>query len=92
MESLLQFSEPRRFNVHAKVVTGCYTIQNVEWSDALVDTNDGLQWVYSITYKTNECTEETLYPTIFDVWYSVLSLPQIERLTDLIVKFNLKLN
>ena len=37
----------------------------MEWSDALVDTNDGLQWVYSITYKAilNDA-EEKLYPTI----------------------------
>lgn len=36
-------------NFYAKVVTSCYTIQNMEWSDALVDTNDGLPCEYSIT-------------------------------------------
>ena len=45
-------------NFHAKIVTSCFSIQNVEWSDALVDTNAGRSWatvtVYSITYKANE--------------------------------------
>ena len=36
-------------NSHAKIETSCYAIQNVEWSDALVYTNDGLQRVYYIT-------------------------------------------
>ena len=54
VESLLQFSEPKRYKFHAKVETSCQTVQNVEWSDALVDTNDVLQCVYSITYKANE--------------------------------------
>ena len=45
-------------NFHAKIVTSCFSIQNVEWSDALVDTNAGWWWatvtVYAITYKANE--------------------------------------
>ena len=45
-KSLQQFSEPTRSTFSWQTF---YTIQNVEWSDALVDTNDGLQWVYSIT-------------------------------------------
>ena len=38
-----------KINSNAKIETG-YTIQNVERSDALhVDTNDGLQCVYTVT-------------------------------------------
>jgi len=48
----------------AKIETSCYTIQNVEWSDTLVDTNDVLQCVYS--KQTND-VEENLSPTIFYV-------------------------
>ena len=52
-QSLLYTSQDV-LNLHAQIITSCHTIQNVEWSDALVDTNDELQWVYSITYKANE--------------------------------------
>ena len=30
VESLLQFSEPKRYKFHAKVETSCQTVQNVE--------------------------------------------------------------
>ena len=38
----------------ADTETSCYTIQNVESSDVLVDTNDVLQCLYSIAYKTSK--------------------------------------
>lgn len=37
-------------NFHARIVTSYYTLQNEEWWNASVDTNNGLQWVYSINY------------------------------------------
>ena len=41
-------------NYNAKIEASCYTIKNLEWSDAVVDKNDVLQCVYSIN------------PTFFD--------------------------
>ena len=38
----------------ADTETSCYTIQNVESSDVLVYTNDVLQCLYSIAYKTSK--------------------------------------
>ena len=38
----------------ADTETSCYTIQNVELSDVLVYTNDVLQCLYSIAYKTSK--------------------------------------
>ena len=43
-------------NFYTEIVTSCYTIQNMEWSDALVDTNDVCFNEYlsqHIGYKTN---------------------------------------
>ena len=66
VESLPQFSEPRRNNSLATIETSCYTIQNVEWSDALVCTNNVLQCPYSTLRPINDA-EESLNPTMFDV-------------------------
>ena len=41
-------------NSRVIIETSCCTVQNVEWSDALVDTNDLLQCVYSTSYKAND--------------------------------------
>ena len=38
----------------ADTETSCYAIQNVESSDVLVYTNDVLQCLYSIAYKTSK--------------------------------------
>ena len=38
----------------ADTETSCYTIKNVELSDVLVYTNDVLQCLYSIAYKTSK--------------------------------------
>jgi len=41
------------------------TTKNVKWGDVLVDTNDVLQCVYSITYKANEWCEGKSKPYNF---------------------------
>ena len=49
------------------VVTSCYSIQNVEWSDA---SNDGLQWEYSISYKANEwCGGKSIPYNFWCPWF-----------------------
>ena len=52
--------------------TSCYTIQNVESSDVLVYTNDVLQCLYSIAYKTANDVEENPGPSIFDIIDSMI--------------------
>ena len=68
-------------NSHAKIETSRYTIQNLEWSDALVDTNDLLQCVYFITplliRQTN--VEEKLILTIFDVIDPTVNFCELEH-------------
>ena len=54
---------PTMFYLHACYLHACYLpklkqvvkeYKHVEWGDALVDSNDVLQWVYSITYEANK--------------------------------------
>ena len=47
-------SQSQEINSDAKIETSCYTIRNVELIGSLVDTNDELQCVYTITYMANE--------------------------------------
>jgi len=55
--------------LHANIGTGCYKIQNVECSDALVYTNDVLQCVCDIPLPVRQKNdvEENLGPVSFNV-------------------------
>ena len=70
VKSLLQFSEPRRFNFSCQNCNklNCNTIQNVEWRDTLVNTNDGRAYneVILLLIRQMNDAEENLC-TKFDV-------------------------
>ena len=70
-------SQSQDVNSHAKIETIRNTIQNVEWSDAFVDTNDGLQCVYSVLQMNDK--EENLNPTIFDVPDSTVTFCKLQH-------------
>ena len=61
--SKVVYSQSQDVNSRAKTETSSYTVQNGEWDDALIDTNDG-QCLYPITYKANEwCGEKSQAPS-----------------------------
>ena len=76
-------------NFPAKIVTSCYTIQSMEWSDALVDTNDVCFNEYlaqHIGYQNKYCRGKSSRLEYYSKWLKYYFLIKISRTTPIVIE------